>query len=770
MKRQGGRSGATGGEGDGHSFDGHSFDLHGEKFLDPEHWASLRPFGIGERKPNNYRSLLDALVENRDNLAYAWRILNDGTCDGCALGTKGMRDWTLPQVHLCNVRLRLLRLNTAPAMPGSLLEDVSKLDERPAGTFHELGRLPTPMVRHRGEAGFRACTWEEALAIAGAGIAGTVPERTAFYMTSRGQPNENYYAAQKAVRALGTNNIDSAARLCHSPSTLALKGALGVAATTCSYSDLIGTDLVVFVGSNVAQNQPVMMKYLYHARKAGTQVAVVNTFREPAMERYWVPSNAESALFGTRITDRFFEVSVGGDIAFFDGVLRHVIEKDLYDRDFVEGHTEGFDQARRVVEGTPWDELEAASGTTRTEMAALAEMIGRSRTAVFVWSMGVTQTSFGEDAVRAVLNLALARGFVGRPKCGVMPVRGHSGVQGGAEMGAYATAFPGGLAVTDANAAHLSELWGFAVPSRPGMTAPEMIDAAHEGTLDVLVSSGGNFLNVLPDPAYCREALEKVPLRVHLDIVPSAQMLVEPAQTVVLLPVQTRYEMQGGVTETSTERRVIFSPEIPGPRIPGARPEWEVWCQLAGAARPETAAYLGFAGTAAIREEIARVVPQYAGISSLRSKGDNFQYGGPHLCAGWEFPTPSSKANFLAVAPPRRELPPGALLVSARRGKQFNSMVQGARDAHTGAGRDAVIVNPHDAQRLGLAEGDPVSLLNDDGALHGHVLLGPVSKGTVQVHWPEGNVLLGHARRSPASGIPDYTAWAFLEPAARVVA
>jgi len=127
-------------------------------------------------------------------------------------------------------------------------------------------------------------------------------------MTSRGVPNETYYAAQKAVRALGTNNIDNAARICHSPSTFALKAALGVAATTCSYTDLIGTDLVVFFGSNVANNQPVMMKYLYYARKAGTKVAVVNPYREPAMERYWVPSDVESALFGTKIAEHFFHL------------------------------------------------------------------------------------------------------------------------------------------------------------------------------------------------------------------------------------------------------------------------------------------------------------------------------------------------------------------------------------------------------------------------------------------------------------------------------
>ena len=221
-------------------------------------------------------------------------------------------------------------------------------------------------------------------------------------------------------------------------------------------------------------------------------------------------------------------------------------------------------------------------------------MLSNASTAVIVWSMGVTQHSFGEQAVRAVVNIGLSRGFVGREKCGLMPIRGHSGVQGGAEMGAYATSFPGGLPITAETARQLSASWGFEVPAVPGLSAPEMVDAAHEGRLDVLVTSGGNFTEVLPAPEYVRQALARVPLRVHLDIVLSAQMLVEPADTVVLLPAQTRYEMRGGVTETSTERRVIFSPEILGPRIEQARPEWEVFTELARRSRPEVAHLVHF--------------------------------------------------------------------------------------------------------------------------------------------------------------------------------
>lgn len=740
---------------------------HRERRIAPSLWASLKPFGIGEGHPNNYLEIAKSISENRDRLPYAWRILHHGVCDGCSLGTTGMRDWTMDEIHLCNVRLRLLRLNTMPEMDAKLLEDVGALERKRNSELRDLGRLPYPMVRHRGENGFRRVSWDAALDLVAKRIRSTTPERVAIYMTSRGEPNENYYAIQKAARALGTNSIDSSARVCHSPSTFGLKEALGVAATTCSYKDWIGSDLVVFIGSNVAVNQPVSMKYLYHAKKAGTKVVVVNPYREPAMDRYWVPSNIESALFGTKITNRFFQVDVGGDVAFLNGVAKHLIAQEFVDRSFIEGYTIGFDEFAAELDRQSFEDLEKRSGTSCEEMLDFARMINRARTAVFVWSMGITQHETGEDGVRAIINLALTKGFVGRDGCGLMPIRGHSGVQGGAEMGAYATSFPGGLAVNEENARHFSDLWGFDVPSSPGLTAPEMIDAAHEAGLDVLVSSGGNFLEVLPDPGYVDEALRRIPLRVHLDIVASSQMLVEPADTVVLLPVQTRYEMEGGVTETSTERRVIFSPEIRGPRVKEARAEWDVFLDLTRRVRPEIADRLVFAGTPAIREDIAAAVPSYSLMPTLANEGDQFQYGGAMLCAGWQFPTPDKKAHFSAVElPEAREIPAGSFRVATRRGRQFNSMVQSNHDDHTGADRDSVFINSSDAERLGVENGSAVVLRNEFGELRGRAFVAPVKTGTLQVHWPEGQALIDRTRRSPKAGIPDYNAIVRLEPVA----
>ena len=391
-------------------------------------------------------------------------------------------------------------------------------------------------------------------------------------------------------------------------------------------------------------------------------------------------------------------------------------------------------------------------------MLAMAQLLAQAERAVLVWSMGITQHSCGENAVAAIINLALSRGYLGREGCGLMPIRGHSGVQGGAEMGAYATAFPGGQPINATTARELGHLWGFEVPSQPGLTLPQML----EGGLELLWSIGGNFLETLPQPDQVAQALQSIPLRVHQDIVLTSQMLLDGPETLIL-PATTRYEVPGGVSETTTERRVIFSPEIPGPRIAEARPEYQVLLELARRLRPDLLQQLTFASTAAIRQEIAQVVPLYGGIEKLTRAGDQFQYGGPHLCPQGVCPTPSGKAQIQLIPLPVSLQPEGSFRLVTRRGKQFNSMVHEKVDPINGLPRQAVLLHPDDARQHGFGQGDPILLTNAQGSLSGQVFLGPVARGSLQVHWPEGNVLLG-SRRSPTAQIPTYKeAYVFLE-------
>src|SRR5688572_1974277 len=179
---------------------------------------SAVPFGLGQTKPQHFRDMAKIVWKNRDNLGYAWKVLSKGVCDGCALGVAGFHDWTIEGVHLCMTRLNLLRLNTMPAMDPARLADVSELTSLDNRALRDLGRLAFPMRRRRGERGFTRISWDEALASIGSRIRTSTPRRIAFFLTARGVTNEIYYVGQKVARFLGTNNVDNAARLCHSPS------------------------------------------------------------------------------------------------------------------------------------------------------------------------------------------------------------------------------------------------------------------------------------------------------------------------------------------------------------------------------------------------------------------------------------------------------------------------------------------------------------------------------------------------------------------------
>lgn len=716
----------------------------------------LIPFGLGQVKPKHFRDMARVVWENRDNLSYAWKVLTRGVCDGCALGVAGLHDWTIDGVHLCMTRLNLLRMNTAPELDSKLLEDVETLKGLRNDQLRRLGRLPYPFLRQKGDKGFRRITWEEALEKIGKRLRAAGPDRMAFFVTSRGVTNETYYAAQKAARFLGTNNVDNSARLCHSPSTAAMKAALGVAATTCSYKDFYKADLIVFFGANPANDQPVAMKYLHEAKKNGAKVALVNPYLEPGMDRYWVPSTVSSALFGTDVADYWFPVSQGGDIAFLYGVMKALVENNWLNRNFLRDHTLGFEALEEKARNLPWEMLEKQSGLSEASMRQFAELIHHSPQGIFVWSMGITQHVFGADAVSMIVNVGLTQAYVGRDGSGLMPIRGHSSVQSGAEMGAYSTVFPGGKPITPENARALSEQYGFHISVKPGLSTVDMVEAAARGELDVLYCMGGNFLSTLPDPGYVRQALANVPLRVHQDIILTDQMLIE-GEEVILLPAQTRYEQEGGGTETSTERRVMFSPQIER-QVGEARAEWKILLQVATAAHPEKAELLRCKTAQEIREEIARVVLLYDGIQKLSKTGDAFQYGGPHLCVDGQFQTPDHKARFKAVTLPDLTRKPGEFELSTRRGKQFNSLVYAEVDPLNNAPRDAVLMNGEDAGELHLKQGDRVELVNDQGRLACRVHLAPLAPGNLQVHWPEGNILIPRGLVDAGGGVPDYNA------------
>lgn len=682
--------------------------------------------------------------------------MRGGGCDACALGVVGLGDAEIDALHLCAPRLRLVELDVADPLDPLLLGDLSALGSRNGAELRGLGRLTHPMRRRAGERGFSRVSWQEALATIAAALSSATPERVAWYLGGWGLTNETAYVAGKAARALGSANIDSEARLHDAASREVLRATTGLTGATCSLQDVLDADLVVLWGTNPASTQPGFMKYLTAAVKRGATVVAVNPFPEPGLDRFWELSSLESLLFGSRVARLRLAVRPGGDVAFANAVLRRLIDRGEMDRHFIDRHTLGWGDLVSAVTREPIDELLSDSGLSAQQLEDFVDLYAAAASTVFVWSTGVTQRRDGIEGVGAIVNVALARGNVGRDGAGLLPMPGQPGTQGCPDMGAWATTLPGGAEITPGTAAALAARWRFEVPARRGLTAPEMIDAASAGDLEVLWCSGGDLLESLPDPSGVRAALGKVSLRVHSGRAVTPQMLVEGGD-VILLPTAARHEQEGGATVTTMDQRVFHTPQVCMP--PGeARSEWRVLADVVRAVRADLEPWFSWSDQVALRREIASLVTSYAGIEALRRPGDTISVGKRFRCDDGVFPTAEGRARFTPLDPPP-EPDPRHFVLSTRRGGQSDVMARDALDPLTGAGRDAVFIDHAEAAGLGLGHGDRVLLRSATGAYEGRLHCVELPALTVQVHWPEGNVLLagGPLHRGPLSGTPDNT-------------
>ncbi|BCB02480.1 FdhF/YdeP family oxidoreductase [Bacillus sp. KH172YL63] len=750
---------------------------------DPSLWVSPIPFGLGKVKPKHIRDTMKIAWDNRDNMGYATRILTEGVCDGCALGVSGLNDQTLTGPHICTTRMNVLRLNTMPAVKPEILHaDIDELRQYDSTELRKLGRIPYPLIRRKGERSFSRLTWDDAMDMIADKMKSLDPKQYAFYLTSRGITNESYYVAAKVARFLGTNNIDNASRICHSPSKTALKRSVGVGASTSNYLDWIGTDVILVWGSVASNASPVSTKYMLEAKKKGTKIIVINPYKEPAMDKYWIPSNAESAIFGTKLADDWYQVNIGGDIAFMHGIMKHWFEMEennhgsAINHQFVSEHVNNYEELKNTVQSQSWEEITASSGITQERIAELAELLAKSENAVYVWALGLTMHSFATDNISQVANLALLRGHLGRKYAGLMPFRGHSSVQGSGEMGADPFVLPGGDFAGE-NINRIEKLWGFDLPKWQGdvvgITLENiLLPSDHERKMKLYYMSGGNFLETMPNPDFIEKALSELEIRVHQDIILNTSTLVDAKEAVIVLPAQTRYEQEGGGTSTSTERMVYFSPEIKGNKnlVEEARAEWKIYIDLAKRVKGEEASLVEFKTGQEIRDEIALANPSYDGIQNLKKKGDVFQWGGAWLCEGGICPTPDGKGNLISVEIPDLNKKPDEFYLTTRRGKQFNSMVYKETDPFNNAERYDVLINKEDAQELSVAEGEGIVLHNGYGVFQGRAKFVDIAKGNIEVHFPEGNCLLPKGRYEQFSKIPDYNIAITVEKADRYTA
>ncbi|HSN68774.1 MAG TPA: FdhF/YdeP family oxidoreductase, partial [Thermoanaerobaculia bacterium] len=584
-----------------------------------------------------------------------------------------------------------------------------------------------------GDAHFRRITWEEAYAGASAAFRDAKPDETFFYSSGRAS-NEAAYLMMLVARAYGTANINNCSYYCHQASGVALSQVYGSGTASITLDDLRDADVALVAGANPASNHPRLITQLVDLRKRGGKVIVVNPLRELGLVRFRVPSKVGSMLFGSTVSDIYLQPHIGGDIALYKMMLKALLERGAVDEPFIHAHTDGWDAVRRDLEASGWEELSASAGLTRAEIEPAVEILAASKRGIFLWAMGLTHHAFGTDNILALSNLALARGWLGKKGAGLLPIRGHSNVQGVGSMGVapeLRTAFR----------ERFESLYGIASKGR-GYDTYESMAAAHDGRIRAALLLGGNLFASNPDRTWAAEGLRNIPLTFSLTTKLNEGHVHGRGKTSIVVPVLARDEEAQATTQESMFNYVRLS-EGGVPSMPGEfRSEVEVLASLAERILPPGRFdWRRLRSHASLREEIARVVPGFEAIGSIDRSKDEFQIGGRTFHEA-RFKTPDGKAQFAVTPLPAAPAGPYRLMTIRSEG-QFNTVVYDEDDVYRGnATRDVVMMSAADASALGVAEGDAVLVKSEAGTMRARVSIAEIRSRNLAMYYPEANVLV----------------------------
>ena len=614
------------------------------------------------------------------------------------------------------------------------------------------GRITHPMVRWPGAEHYEPISWDRAFQVVGDHLRQLAsPDEAVFYTSGRAS-NEAAFAYQLFVRAFGTNNLPDCSNMCHESSGVALIDTIGIGKGSVSLEDLYWADLIVLAGQNPGTNHPRMLSALEVAKRRGARIISINPLREAGLVNFHNPQYPRGVVGrGTDLTDLHLQIRLNGDLALFQAIGSLLVEWDALDHAFADSHTRGFEEWRAHVAGVDWDTVVEATGLTREQITEAARMIADSSATVYCWAMGLTQHRNAVATIKEVVNLALARGDIGKPGAGLCPVRGHSNVQGDRTMGIWEKPPEEFL---DALAAE----YGFEPPRHHGYDTVECIHAMLEGQASVFVALGGNFLHAAPDTAVTAEALQRTALTVQISTKLNRSHLIT-GRTALILPTlgrTERDEQASGPQFITVEDSMSVVHASRGRLDPASehlRSEVAIVTGMA-AATLGPGSTVDWPGLAAdyrrIREGIERVVPGFEDYEHRVAQRGGFVLPHPPRDSR-TFTTASGKAHFTASPIETLHVPAGHLLLQTLRSHdQFNTTVYGLSDRYRGieGGRLVVMVNRRDLEALGLRAGELVDIVAcwDDGRdrrVRGFRLVEydtPV--GTAAAYYPETNPLV----------------------------
>ncbi len=665
-------------------------------------------------------------------------------CKTCALGMGGQMGGMVNEKghfpEFCKKSIQAMASDLQPAIPLANITTVpfdylAGLSPRQLET---MGRITVPMVAERGADHYRAATWDEAMQRLGAHLKTTPPERSFFYFSGRAS-NEAAFLLQLFARLYGTNNVNNCSFYCHQASGVGLTSVLGQSTGTMGLDDLDHSDLVFLIGGNPASNHPRFMRTLMQVRRRGGQVIVVNPLRETGLVNFSVPSDPRSLVFGTTIADLYLQPHIGGDIALFTAMAKRLLDGGGVDRAWLAEHANGWDELERHLAAQDLDDLVRTSGVPLAQIDDAVARYRAAKAAVFSWTMGITHHRHGVDNVRAIAALALMRGMCGFPGAGLLPLRGHSNVQGIGTVGVTPK-------LKDEVFARLQDHLGVRLPTAPGMDTMACMERATAGGIGAAWCLGGNLFGSNPDAAYATKALAGIDQIVYLNTTLNTGHVHGLGKETWVLPVLARDEEPQPTTQESMFSFVRLS-DGGAARHEGPRSEVRIVGDLGRAVLGDGGA-IDWAAMGAshgrVREAIAACVPGLEPLADIDRTKQEFQIAGRDLVEP-KFKTPDGKAR-LAVAPVPRETPLGERelrLMTIRSEGQFNSVVYEDHDRYRGTERrDVILLAPEDRARLGLVVDQQVVVRSAVGEMRVRVREFAIRAGNAAMYYPEANVLV----------------------------
>jgi len=697
-----------------------------------------------------------------------WKtLMHKSACLSCAWGTGGQKgSFTNEEgekLQRCMKSMEAIIAELQPAVEPHFFEkhSIAELQQLSSMEADKLGRLSFPAILREGSSHYERITWEAAYDLLETAFR-QPPERVASYSSGRSS-NEAAYLLQLMMRVLGSNNLADCSDLCHRPSTTGLSTMFGSGTSTVSLESLKQADCVVLAGSHAPANHPRLMNELIELRDRGGTVIVINPVREIGLVKYGSPAfPVKSLVPGSDIANLFLQPLPGSDLALFVGIQKSLIDRDLIDRGFLAAYTEGWEAVVEQAQNADWQTITTTCGIPQAEIEAAATLISQSEKTVFAWAMGITHQANGTDNVCSIANTALLTGNVGKMGAGVMPIRGHSNVQGFGSMGVKNDIKP---KLREA----LEKIVGRSLNPEAGYHSRALIEAADEEKVDTLFCLGGNLYAANPDSTQAKRAIGKIDTVVYVATKPNLGHFHGLGQkNTLILPVFNRFENPHKTTVESGNNFVRLNDEGKSHLSEADLvPEVHLLTELADRIHGSSPInWRKLRDPQYVRELIAKTISGYEKIGQIDQTKEEFTISG-RIFTTPKFETDSGKAKMQLTPLPNLTLPTPTdfgqdkgtvlALITGRSYRQHNTVVYKDGDKYRGMPhRQCILMHPEDIDAGGFINHQRVTIQGEAGQMNNiEIISGGVRRGAALMFYPEANVLMKGVT-DPKSHTPAY--------------